>query len=104
MGDRTSNDPRDCEYLTHMILPDSRIWMRVRARSIKGVKVNNKNSNIDLQCRFCDENADESQEHLEVCNGGDFERRNLKMSRRKDLVIFWRRMTTKMTNWGRGIR
>ena len=104
VGDRTSNDPRDREYLTHMILPDSRIWMRVRARSIKGVKVNNKRSHINLACRFCDENLDESQEHLEVCKGGDFERRHLKMSRRKDLVIFWRRMTTKMNDWGRGIR
>ena len=104
VGDRASNDPKDREYLNHMTLPDSRIWMRVRARSIKGVKVNNKNSNNDLQCRFCDEDANESQEHLEVCKGGDYERRNLKMSRRKDLVIFWRRMTTKMTDWGRGIR
>ena len=68
------------------------------------MKVNNKNSNNDLQCRFCDEDVNESQEHLEVCKGGDYERRNLKMSRRKDLVIFWRRMTTKMTDWGRGIR
>ena len=104
VGDRASNDPKDREYLNYMTLPDSRIWMRVRARSIKGVKVNNKNSNNDLQCRFCDEDANESQEHLEVCKGGDYERRNLKMSRRKDLVIFWRRMTTKMTDWGRGIR
>ena len=85
-----------------MTLPDSRIWMRVRARSIKGVKVNNKRSHINLSCRFCEDNIDESQEHLEVCRGGNFERRNLKMSRRKDLVIFWRRMTTKMNDWARG--
>ena len=41
VGDRATDNPRDREYLTYMTLPDSRIWMRVRARSIKGVKVNN---------------------------------------------------------------
>jgi len=42
VGDRAEDNPRDREYLKYMTLPDSRIWMRVRAKSIKGVKVNNK--------------------------------------------------------------
>ena len=41
MGDRAEDNPCDRGYLKYMTLPDSRMWMRVRARSIKGVKVNN---------------------------------------------------------------
>ena len=102
VGDRATENPSDREYLTYMTLPDSRIWMRVRARSIKGVKVNTKRSHNNLSCRFCEDNVDESQEHLEVCRGGDFERRKLRMSNRKEKVTFWRRMTKKMDDWGRG--
>ena len=53
VGDRATENPSDREYLTCMTLPDSRIWMRVRARSIKGVKVNTKRSHANLSCRFC---------------------------------------------------
>ena len=102
VGDRATDNPRDREYLTYMTLPDSRIWMRVRARSIKGVKVNNKRSYNNLSCRFCEDDTEESQEHLEVCRGCDFERRKQKMSKWKDKVTFWRRMTTKIHDWGRG--
>ena len=42
--DRATEDPEDRNYLSYMTLPNSRIWMRMRARSIKGVKVNNKRS------------------------------------------------------------
>ena len=71
--------------------------MRVRARSIKGVKVNNKRSFVNLSCRFCDDGSQESQEHLETCGGCVFERRNLDMTRWKGQVIFWRRMTAKLS-------
>jgi hypothetical protein len=60
-----------------MILPNSRIWMRVRARSIKEFKVNNKRSFNNLACRFCDDETEESQEHLEECSGCEHERRSL---------------------------
>ena len=73
VGDRAEDNPRDRGYLKYMTLPDSRIWMRVRARSIKGVRVNNKRSYNNLSCRFCDDDTEESQEHLGVCRGGDFE-------------------------------
>ena len=76
--------------------------MRVRARSIKGVKVNNKRLFNNLSCRFYDDETEESQEHLKVCRGCDFERRTLKMTKCKGKVIFWRRMTTKISDWGRG--
>ena len=42
VADRWSEDPMDNTYLKYMSLPNSRVWMRYRARSIKGVKVNNK--------------------------------------------------------------
>ena len=104
VGDRATEDPEDRRYLNYMILPDSRIWMRVRARSIKGVKVNNKRSFTNLTCRFCDDETEESQEHLEECRGCEHERRSLNMTKCKDKVTFWRRMTTKITDWGRGER
>ena len=44
VGDIWSENPMDNTYLKYMSLPNSRIWMRYRARSIKGVKVNNKRS------------------------------------------------------------
>ena len=48
VGDRWSEDTLDNTYLKYMSLPNSRIWMRHRARSIKGVKVNNKRSFTNL--------------------------------------------------------
>ena len=50
----------------------------------------------DLSCRFCQSGEEETQEHLEVCVGCDFERRGLKMSVRSDIVKFWIRMEKKM--------
>ena len=40
VGDRTSYNPKDNTYLSYMTLPNSRVWMRVRARLTKGVKMN----------------------------------------------------------------
>ena len=79
VGDRATEDPQHKTYLSYMTLPNSRIWMRVRARSIKGVKVNNKRSFNNLSCRFADDDTEETQEHLEGCRGCDFKRRNLTM-------------------------
>ena len=77
-----------------MTLPNSSIWMRVRARSIKRLKVNNTRSFVNLTCRFCD---DGSEEHLERCGGCVFERRNLDITSCKGQMIFWRRMTAKLS-------
>ena len=38
------DDESGKSYLEYMTLQDSRIWIRIRARSIKGVKYNNKSS------------------------------------------------------------
>ena len=95
VGDRLSDDPIDNNYLAFMTLPNSRIWMRYRARAIKGVKMNCKNSHRDLSCRFCQDGDRESQEHLINCTGCTFERRNLDTNNWRGMVIFWRRMTAK---------
>ena len=55
VGDRLSDNPIDNNYLSFMGLHNSRVWMRYRARAIKGVKMNCKNSHRDLSCRFCPE-------------------------------------------------
>ena len=105
VGDRATADPYHRKYLTYMTLPNSRMWMRVRARSIKGVKVNNKRSfNNNLSCRFCDNDTEETQEHLEECTGCEYERRGQKMSDWTGRVIFWRRVTAKIVAWGKGDR
>ena len=81
----------DNTYLKYMSPPNSRIWMWYRAISIKGVKVNNKRSYTDLFCRYCNEDSQETQEHIETCAGCELERRGLDMSG-------WRwLMTTKIT-------
>ena len=54
VGDRVSDDPKDNTYKTYTTLNNSRLWMRVRARMMKGVKMNHKSSNRkDLSCSFC---------------------------------------------------
>jgi hypothetical protein len=104
VGDRATADPYHRKYLTYMTLPNSRMWMRVRARSIKGVKVNNKRSFNNLSCRFCDNNTEETQEHLEECTGCEYERRGKKMSDWTGRVIFWRRVTAKNVTCRKGDR
>ena len=95
VGDRVSDDPKDNTYMT---LNNSRQWMRVRARMMKGVKMNHKSSHLkDLSCSFCNGPMEESQEHLEEeCPGCDFERRNLKMHTLRGRQLFWRRMKAKI--------
>ena len=112
--DRLSEDPEDNTYIHVMPLTESRVWIRYRGRVIAGVKANFKNSHTnDLSCRFCQNEArddpadaqdnsdiqnrpDETQEHLEICSGMEFERRGLCMHNRRDLVKFWRRATVKL--------
>ena len=97
--DRVDEDS-DKSYLDHMTLQDSRIWIRIRARSIKGVKYNNKSSFKDsLNCRFCTEDIQETQEHLQECRGTGYERRNLPLedpNNWKAVLIFWKRMTARI--------
>ena len=97
--DRVNDETEERSYLEYMTLQDSRIWMRIRARSIKGVKINNKGSfKNSLNCRFCTEEIHETQEHLQECSGTWYERRNLVLddSDWKAVLHFWRRMIAKI--------
>ena len=81
-------------HVTQVPFPICRIYFKHRARSIAGVKINNKGSfQTNLNCRFCDLETEETQEHLEECGGqGAYERRRLNLSEWFGLVCFWRRM------------
>ena len=75
VADRVSEDSYDNKYLDRMGISHSRIWIRYRARAIKGVKANHKRSWKDnLECRFCNNNILETREHLEECSGLSWER------------------------------
>ena len=96
VSDRLTDNPQDNTYIHCLSLPQTRIWIRYRARSIAGVKANNKQSHSDLSCRFCSTGSPENQEHLEICGGTEYERRGLDMSRWRGILTFWRRMTMKL--------
>ena len=115
--DRLTENPEDNSYIHKLSLPESRIWIRYRGRAITGVKANFKNSHTnDLSCRFCprvpnpisedqDQNReviqnypDETQEHLEICEGTENQRRGLDMSNWQGILKFWRRMSTRLSN------
>ena len=86
VGDRLSNDPIDNNYLAYMSLPNNRIWMRFRARAIKGVTINCKNLNKHLSCRFCQSSKQESRTCTECTY---YERRNLDTRNWTGMLIFW---------------
>ena len=94
------DEESDKSYFEYMTLQDSRIWIRIRSRMIKGVKYNNKGSfKNSLNCRFCSDDIHETQEHLQECRGTWYERRNLSIedpNNWKDLIMFWRRMNLKI--------
>ena len=100
-GDRLTDNPLDNSYLSYLSLPHSRIWMRYRARSVAGVKANVKNDyrrrGRSLNCRFCDDDSEETQEHLEVCRGTDHERRGLNLTGWFGKLNFWKRMMKKLS-------
>ena len=51
VADRVSENSSDNNYLDRMGLTHSRIWIRYRARAIKGIKANHKRSwKNDLDC------------------------------------------------------
>ena len=94
--DRLSDDRETFEYLKEMPLKEARIWMRYRARAIKGVKDNCRASHDDLKCNQCNEQATETQEHLETCSGYDRERRGLNLENMRDKLKFWLSVIAKL--------
>ena len=103
VADRVDNFPEANNYLKSLPLSSARIWFRYRARAIKGVKYNTKSSNLnDLSCRFCQKTeAVESQEHLEICEGNENERRKLPnmSSDWSQLLRFWIRLSKKLSTF-----
>ena len=84
-------------YMKRLPLAMSRVMFRFRARCIRGVKYNTKSSHTDLSCRLCQGPSIENQEHLLACEGTSFERRGLDLQREQDFVIFWLRVTAKLS-------
>ena len=80
-SDSLTDNPQDNTYIHCLSLSHTRIWIRYRARAIAGVKANFKQSHSDLSYRFCSTGSPESQEHLEICGGTEYERRGLDVSR-----------------------
>ena len=60
------------------------------------VKGNHKESHSDLSCNLCTSKEEMSQEHLEICEGTEHERRGLDMGNWRGLLDFWRRMMKKL--------
>ena len=74
-----------------------RVWIRYRARATAGVKGNFRHSHVNnMSCRLCSQDSDETQEHLQLCEGTRFERRGLDLTDWRGLLDFWRRMKIKM--------
>ena len=93
--DRLSDDPEENSYINKMSLP--RVWIRFWARAIAGVKGNFRHSHENnMGCRLCSQDSDETQEHLQLCEGTKFERRGLDLSDLRGLLDFWRRMKIKI--------
>ena len=64
-----------------MSLPRVRVWNRYRLRAIAGVKGNFRHSHVNnMGCKLCSQDSDETQEHLQVCEGTKFERKGLVIS------------------------
>ena len=96
--DRMDLNPDETQYLQRLSLSNCRVYFRYRSRCIALVKMNQKGNkpSESLTCRFCADNVQESQEHLEMCTGTEFERRGVRISEVMGRVIFWRRMMKKM--------
>ena len=97
--DRIDLNPNETQYLQRLSLFNCRVYFRYRSMCIAMVKMNQKGNKASesLTCRFCANDLPETQEHLEICDGTKFERRGVRVSEVMGRVIFWRRMTQKMT-------
>ena len=97
--DRMDLNPDETQYLQRLSLSNCRVYFRYRSRCIALVKMNQKGNkpSESLTCRFCADNVQETQEHLEMCTGTEFERRGVRISEVMGRVIFWKRMMKKMT-------
>ena len=61
------------------------------------MKQKGKRTSESVTCISCANDLPETLEHLNICHGTVFERMGVKVSEVMGRVIFWRRMTQKMT-------
>ena len=72
--DRWEEDCKKRVYLSYMNLREDRVWIRYRSRMTAGVKANKSSMHRnDMKCRCCEGKEEETQEHLEVCEGTENE-------------------------------
>ena len=71
--------------------------IHIQVKRLKGTKKGKKTPE-SLTCRFCPNDLPKTQKHLEICDGTKFERRGVWVSEVMGRVIFWRRMTQKITH------
>ena len=64
VADRVSDDSSDNNYLDRMGLTHSRIWIRYRARAIKGIKANHKRWGTVLGEEELENGHGRRQDHL----------------------------------------
>ena len=82
--DRYSDDRNERDYIKKMSLRDTRFRMR------SSMTLTAKRSSMfsgDMGCRHCETEADETQEHLEICTGLSHEQRGLNMVEEKGKLI-----------------
>ena len=80
-----------------MKLPDARAWFRYRSKMSKRVKGNTPSALRNyMNCRHCDLQEEETQEHLEVCEGTKHMRAILDMTIEDNHKVFWRKLSRKL--------
>ena len=96
--DRYSDDRKERDYIKRMSLRDTRIWFRQRSRMTLRIKANRSSAfRAKMGCRYCDEDIRiENQEHLEKCDGFNYEHRGLNLNEEIGKQIFWRTMAPKL--------
>ena len=84
------------KYMEWKGVQKGRMAFRIRARMTKKVKANFKNMNREsLKCDNCDEDEDETQEHVTSCPGWRDELGSLDVHRMEDAVEFFSRVMRK---------
>ena len=81
------------DYMEWKGVERARMAFRLRARMVKGVKMNYKSMHRNnLNCEECDMNEQETQEHIMVCPGWAGERGSLDVMTSEDRVEFFVRV------------
>ena len=80
-------------YMEEKAMDNARMAFRVRTKMVKKVKANFKSMYKDnLSCEECDENAEETQEHMVECPGWREEMGTLDVTNMKDKLEFFLRV------------